>query len=458
MLVSIVFFILPLFVALLGMLWATIAVILDFDTKADIMDYAGYTNEKDKPKLIGLIISGIIGIGVIITILGGVFNFLWQAVSLDKQNKPTKERHIRKHFNVAIEHLSNKNNVSVRIDSFNEFYHIAEIEPDWRKTIFDILFPHLQQITKHKNYKNNIKPTEEVQSLLDILFKPKNKAILIFSGLDANLAEANLQGANLQEAHLRDAKMQDANLRDANLQGANLQGADLQDAKMQDAKMQEANLQDANLRDANLQGANLQGADLQDACLQDANLQDAKMQHANLQKANLRDADLRYAHLRNANLQDANLQDAKMRDANLRDANLRDANLRDANLQYVSLQEANLQKANLQDTNLQDAHLQGANLQDADLQYAKMQYAKMQDANLQGTDLQGADLRDANLRYANLRYANLQRADLQGAQINRETTVMPDNWTDVVKLYDNKKGQKRPLVVVVTEEGNKMLY
>ncbi len=315
------------------MLWATIAVILDFDIKADIMGYTGYTNEKDKPELIRLIISGIIGIGVIATILRSVVKFLWQPVLLDKQNKLAEERRIQERFNVATTNFGDKESVSVRIASFNEFYHIAEIELDRRKNIFDILCARLWQITKCKNYKpkemyfaDGIKesnPTKEVQNLLDILFKPKNKGVLIFSSLEANLAEANLQGANLQEA---------------NLQGVNLQGV---------------NLQKANLR------------------------------YANLQEANLQEANLRYADLQEANLEKANLQDAKMQRANLQEANL---------------QEANLQKANLQ-------------------------------------------------------RADLQRADLLGAEINEATTVMPDNWDKVVKLYDNKDGTKTPMVKVMNSKG-----
>ena len=39
-----------------------------------------------------------------------------------------------------------------------------------------------------------------------------------------------------------------------------------------------------------------------------------------------------------------------------------------------------------------------------------------------------------------------------GARINIKTTVMPDNWNDVVKLYE-KNGEKKPLVVVTNSKG-----
>ena len=338
--VIVVFIILLLSVALLGMLWLMISVMLDSDIKADFMGYTGYS-EKDKPELIKLIGLGMSGI--IATL--GVVGLLRRAASVDEQNKLTEKGHIHERFRAATEHIGNEKSVSTRIASFNEFYHIAEIELDLRKTIFDILCAHLRQTTKHEDYKNNLKPTEEVQSLLDILFKPKNKNILIFSGLEANLAEANLQRADMYKANLQYAKMK----------GVNLQSADLQSANLQSVNLQSANLQDADLQSANLQGANLQDANLQEADLLDANLQRAYLLDANLQKAYLLGADLQSAYLLDANLQDAKIQ------------------------------SANLQKANLEG-------------------------------------------------------ANLQGANLLGAQINRETTVMPDNWKDVVKLYDNEDG------------------
>ena len=310
--VIVVFIILLLSVALLGMLWLMISVMLDSDIKADFMGYTGYS-EKDKPELIKLIGLGMSGI--IATL--GVVGLLRRAASLDEQNKLTEKGHIHERFKAATEHIGNEKSVSARIASFNEFYHIAEIELDLRKTIFDILCAHLRQTTKHKNYKKNIKPTEEVQSLLDILFKPKNKNILIFSGLEANLAEVNLQDANLEYAKMKGVNLQDANLEDANLEyanlpGANLPGADLPGANLLYANLEYANLSGANLQNADLQGANLQGVNLQNTNLQNVDMLDANLRNANLQGANLQDADLQNADLPGAYLRGADLRGAQV--------------------------------------------------------------------------------------------------------------------------------------------------
>ena len=355
------------------------------------------TGEKSKLELIKLIGWGISGLIAIF----GVVGIFKRAEALDKQNTNNKDAHdkqiealnkqhkmiekghVHERFKTATEHLDNER-VLVRIAAFNEFYHVAEIEPDLRQTILNILCTHLRLTTKDENYQKEakaagtpisieIKPTEEVQSLLNILFKHDNKDNFIFAGMVADLEEVYLPGANLQEAIL-----QKANLRESNLQKAKLQGADLQGADLQKANLQRADLQGADLRKANLQRAYLQGADLRKAKLQEANL--------------------RYTNLQGADLQDANLQKAK-------------------------LASADLQEAKMFNTQLQRAVLSGANLQKADLQ----------DANLQGANLLGANLQGAYLQDANLQRANLPGANLQGARITKKTE-MPNGWKKVVKI------------------------
>ncbi len=227
------------------------------------MYFAGITTKSELLKFIGWGMSGLIA-----TL--GVIGLLQRATALDKQNEMTAEGHIHERFKAATEHLGSKN-VSVRIAAFNEFYHIADIEPDLRKTIFDILCAHLRKTTKDKNYEKIIakakviKPTEEVRNLLNILFKLNSKDTFIFDSKATILKEVNLQGANLHKANLKETKLQEANLQNARLQKANLKEASLQETNLKEAKLQNANLQGASLQGADLQGTDLQGADLQGA-------------------------------------------------------------------------------------------------------------------------------------------------------------------------------------------------
>ncbi len=88
----------------------------------------------------------------------------------------------------------------------------------WQENIFNILCAHLRQTTKHKEYTleerfsytkktKEIKPTEEVQILLSILFTRCNNNDTIFDKLIANLEESNLKEAFLQGVDLQDAKI-----------------------------------------------------------------------------------------------------------------------------------------------------------------------------------------------------------------------------------------------------------
>ncbi len=229
----------------------------------DLYIFKYLTGEKTKLELIKLIGWGMSGIIAFF----GVVGILQRAAVLDKRYETAEKdsiqraetiekRHIQDRFKAVTEHLGNEQD-SVRIAAFYEFYHLVEIEPNLQSTIFDILCTHLRKITKNKDYKNNLKPTEEVQGLLDILFKPKNEDILIFKDLEANLAEIHLQGADLRYANLQNAKMQGINLQDANLQYANLQGTHLQRQYMKEEDLQGVDMQEANLQGADLLGAQI---------------------------------------------------------------------------------------------------------------------------------------------------------------------------------------------------------
>ena len=273
-----------------------------------------------------------------------------QAKALNKQHEMTEKGHIHERFKAATEHLGNERD-SVRIAAFNEFYRLAKItakiteEKGLKETIFDILCAHLRQITKDKNYQKKendsitpgsteikpanedyqkrgeeanaaefeeIRPTEEVQSLLKILFKPDNEGKFIFVDMIADLEGANLQGANLQKANLQRANLQETNLKKANLTEAKLQNAVLQETNLQRAVLEKTELQCANMTSAYLQYAKLKGTYLQEAYLHYAHLQEADLLGANLQGASLY-----YAHLQGADLLWVNLQGASLQAAEI---------------------------------------------------------------------------------------------------------------------------------------------
>ncbi len=208
--------------------------------------YMYFTGTKAKFELLKFIGWGMSGL--IATL--GVIGLLQRAAALDEQNKISEKGHIHERFKAAAEHLGSRR-ISMRIAAFNEFYRLADLNPEsgLRPTIFGILCAHLRQTTKHKNYKPEkrtdidkskiIKPTEEVQNLLNILFKEGHKDPYIFGDSIATLKNVNLQGANLYAANLQKIRLQRANLQNARLQETNLEEAKLQGANLKNAMITE---------------------------------------------------------------------------------------------------------------------------------------------------------------------------------------------------------------------------
>ena len=241
----------------------------------------------------------------------------------------------------AIEHLGHEKD-SVRLGGAYELFHLAEDNPELRKTALDILCAHIRQTTGEKEYqeKHESKPSEEVQSLLTLLFVKNYK---VFTSCDINLWGCWLNGADLGKAHLRRAI----------LNGAYLQGATLTEAHLQEAELVQAHLQGTSLRLAHLQGAFLM---------------EARMQEVKLSKAYLQGAYIWGTYLQGANLYGAHLQGAYIWKTYLQGANLYGAHLQGADLSEVRLQGANLGEARLQGAKLSEVHLQGANILGAHLQ------------------------------------------------------------------------------------------
>ena len=224
-----------------------------------------------------------------------------------KANQNTEQGQRQERLKNAIEHLGHKS-VSVRLGGAYELFHLAadatEDTKKLRQTVLDILCAHIRQTTGESKYrereKYKSKPSEEIQSLLSLLFVQEYE---VFRGLHVDLQGSWLNGANLQDAHLEKACLDGAYLRRTDLRKARLQGAQLREAHLQRAVLWETYLQGATLTSAWLQGATLR-----DARLQGATLIDAHLQGADLPGTHLQGAELPVAHLQGADLCEADLR------------------------------------------------------------------------------------------------------------------------------------------------------
>ena len=263
-----------------------------------------------------------IGMGGVLLALQALMAYR-RAKALEDTVQSAEQGQRQERLKNAIEHLGHGSD-SVRLGGAYELFHLAQDTKDLRKTVLDILCAHIRQTTGEDEYQKKYpsKPSEEIQSLLTLLFVQEHK---VFTGLHINLQGSWLNGADLQRAHL-----EKADLTKVWLQGAELHEARLQGSKLSYAQLQRATLFRAWLQEADLWEARLQEAWLWEVWLQGANLSRARLQRASLWAAHLQGALLQWACLQGARLSDAQLQGTELFEAHLQGAELERAYLQGA--------------------------------------------------------------------------------------------------------------------------------
>ena len=187
------------------------------------------------------------------------------AEAMAENNALTEKGHTQERFKVAVQNLASVQ-TAARIASFYQFYYLAKdnSDKDFQKSIFDILCSHLRQMTRgdeYREYAEQNKPTEECQSLLDVLFKNPQH---LFAEMQANLRDVYIVGANLSDAR-GNVDFDGADARNVNFWGAKLPNASFRDANLQEACFTEADLSrsmfwNTDIKDVHFAGANLRGA------------------------------------------------------------------------------------------------------------------------------------------------------------------------------------------------------
>ena len=200
------------------------------------------------------------------------------AATTADRNKLIEKSHINEQIAQQSQNLGNAQ-PSVRIAAFNQLYHLATGISDESliRGILNTLCAHLRHITGEADYYNGVgeeKPTDECQSLLNIIFfNPENlHEKNIFAGIDKDLRGTYLVGADLCFANADNTSFSNAKLRravfnDAGLRGAHFAGANLEETQFIRAKMEKSNFvfphyPRANVIAAHFSYAELYGVDL----------------------------------------------------------------------------------------------------------------------------------------------------------------------------------------------------
>ena len=139
-----------------------------------------------------------------------------------KANQHTEQGLRQERLKNAIEHLGHDKD-SVRLGGAYELFHLAQDTEELRQTVLDILCAHIRQTTSEKVYReaHKSKPSEEVQSLLTLLFVQEHE-VEVFEDLRINFQGSWLNGVDLREARLEKAVFTGAHLQEADLGEARL--------------------------------------------------------------------------------------------------------------------------------------------------------------------------------------------------------------------------------------------
>ena len=385
--------------ALLADKSGAVARILEINNKAEVL------------RLIGWGMSGVLAAIVAVGLNR-------RAAAMDKQNDLTEKGHIDERFKVAVQGLAGEQ-PSVRIAAFYQFYYLAKDNPDmgFRSSIFDILCAHLRQITSDADYRENAgskKPTEECQSLLDVLFK---KSRNVFSGMAADMKNAYLVGANLSNTELQRANFRDANVSDANFGNANVSDANFRNANVSAAFFGEANVSKANFWDANVSEANFGSANVSAVFFGGANVSAAIFWRADVSAANFWSANVSKANFWKANVSATDFGRANVSEANFENANVSGADFEKADMSAAKFREANVSKANFEEADVSAANFWEANVSGADFECADVSVADFECADVSAANFNQADLRGADFSSAK----GIDSADFSDIKIDAET-------------------------------------
>jgi uncharacterized protein YjbI with pentapeptide repeats len=236
-----------------------------------------------------------IALGGVIAVVVGIFQTQRRIkqqeshfnAQIKKQNKQIRIQHqqlLDARFASGVELLGSPQE-SARIGGAYSLYFLAWENKEYINTVCEILCAHIRTITSDTNYqeKNEKRPSNEIQSILDLLFRKreffmKQNPIIcdhIFLNNSKDLNATFLCGVNLIATKLWNVQFTGAKLNRAIFTQADLMDVGLLSAELNDASFNANELKKVDFRTAKLFGANFNGAKMINVDYWAAKLNDA---------------------------------------------------------------------------------------------------------------------------------------------------------------------------------------
>ena len=137
---------------------------------------------------------------------------------------------IEERFNNAITLIGN-DKAATRLGAIYALDHIAKDtynkEKSYTKTIFQILCSYIRETTNNVEYKNKFKdkPSVEIQTIIDLLFKSHLNNFNGYIELQADLSFSYLCGADFNKAHCKGANFSFSHCEGSFFESANCEGS-----------------------------------------------------------------------------------------------------------------------------------------------------------------------------------------------------------------------------------------
>ena len=202
----------------------------------------------------------------------GSWLLLWQAILTGiRTGHGNKNIEIQLHnaiderFNNAITLIGNAR-AATRLGAIYALDHIArdtyQKEKSYTKTVFQILCSFIRETTNAKTYKTQYKekPSVEIQTIIDLLFKAHENTFHGYAALEADLSYSYLHGADFSQAHCEGADFHFAHCEDADFTFAHCGGAKFWEAHCEGADFWEAHCEGADFSQAHCEGAKFNSA------------------------------------------------------------------------------------------------------------------------------------------------------------------------------------------------------
>lgn len=296
---------------------------------------------------------------IILQIIGGIFLVVgawatYRRVQIMEQNS------IADKLRNAIEQLDS-NKTSIVVGSLHALNYIAKTNNEYVQQIVGIFESHIRdRMDKEKDWKSltwegkkKYRLPTEVQTILDILFRNKDRTIYQNGIIDLSRCKlhcANLSYANLQNAYLNSTELQGANLSYSNVSNIDMEGANLSFARLIGTKLLKSKISGAYFIGATLSGTNFQFA----------KLRNARFEHAHISSVHFERAILRRASFIGCNLIDTNYSCAELAFANFSGSRLLRSNFSFSGLSEVKFDGCLIKDADMRQAELYATQFYGA--------------------------------------------------------------------------------------------------